>query len=408
MFDISVPNLLFFCLLGGSVYKIVKPVWKFVRIQKTSCFDVDLTGCWLCDKGTNLLAQALKSYNTLNWWRLFYFFSFHRITAAKAFEALQVALRDATLHTLLLDNNRIGYDGACALADALRSNQTLLHLNLNNNNTGSLGAQAFASALQCNTTLQTLKMFNNCIDWCGATAIGRALSRNCTLKHLDLQWNQITSEGVQSLADALCDNHSLQSLLLSYNRIGDVGARHLARALWHNRGLRILDLTKTDIGDSGTQALAHALLTNRTLHNLQLSKNKIGELGLRAMAGCIFRNTALSTLSLPSERMCPRTGAFLMRALRCNATLFDVSFSYYDYDDNTYRNVVGCGMVLRTLHIESRNFGLLYKQKKFARRIMCAYRQALLLSRCDQSALPRAMVTDVHMSMRLLMQHAVF
>ena len=49
---------------------------------------------------------------------------------------------DPTLTHLKLDCNRIGAEGARALAEALRLNRTLIHLNLDSNQMGDEGAQA--------------------------------------------------------------------------------------------------------------------------------------------------------------------------------------------------------------------------------------------------------------------------
>eukprot|EP00984_Skeletonema_dohrnii_P008654 scaffold3211_cov91-Skeletonema_dohrnii-CCMP3373.AAC.7 len=94
----------------------------------------------------------------------------------------------------LLDN-KIGKEGAIALAEALKENTTLTTLTLGWNGIDKEGAIALAEALKENTTLTALKLENNFIDNEGAIALAEALKENTTLTSLNLEYNEIGDEG---------------------------------------------------------------------------------------------------------------------------------------------------------------------------------------------------------------------
>jgi len=92
------------------------------------------------------------------------------------------------LTELNISNNKIGSEGAAALASALRVNRVLKTLDLFNNRIGDEGAKALASALRVNGVLKSLNIHRNNIGDKGAAAIGEALRGNGVLKSIDLRW----------------------------------------------------------------------------------------------------------------------------------------------------------------------------------------------------------------------------
>ena len=102
------------------------------------------------------------------------------------------------------------YEGAAALAGALKTNTALTTLNLLENNIGHEGA-ALAGALKTNTALTTLNLLENNIGHEGAAALAGALKTNAALTTLILSWNNNTcigDEGAAALAGALKTNRN--------------------------------------------------------------------------------------------------------------------------------------------------------------------------------------------------------
>ncbi|GAQ89834.1 hypothetical protein KFL_005680010, partial [Klebsormidium nitens] len=236
--------------------------------------------------------------------------------------------------------NRIGDEGARALAEALGKEGTchaLQTLDLHSNDIGVEGARALATALGKEGTcpnLQTLNLRYNQIGYDGAQALATALGKEGTcpnLQTLDLYSYDIGDEGAQALATALgkegtCSN--LQTLDLSLNQIGDEGARALATALGKEgtcSALQTLNLYYNQIGVEGARALATALGKEGTCPNLQtldLEEHQIGDDGARALATAFADANArcLSTIAFITA-FCLDLDDLFMRCARSRTKL---------------------------------------------------------------------------------------
>ena len=207
---------------------------------------------------------------------------------------------NTNLKTLYLKKNKIGDEGAKALAEKVNLNG----LSLSYNKIGNEGAKALAQS----TTLKWLYLSNNKIGYEGAEALAKsttlttlrlkknkvtknkmmgdkeanALAKNTTLRSLRLNSNEITNEG----AEALAKNTTLTTLTLKNNKIKDEGAKALAK----NANLRVLSLRGNNIGITGAQAF----IQDNNLIWLSLSDNKMGDEGAKILA----QNTTLKTLHL--------------------------------------------------------------------------------------------------------------
>ncbi len=186
-----------------------------------------------------------------------------------------------SLTSLYLGANEIGAEGAKAIAEALRVNRDLIELSLYRNQSGNEGARAIAETLKTNQSLTKLNLEGNGIDSEGARAIAEALKTNQSLTTLDLSYSGIGSEGAKAIAEALKTNQSLISLDIKARslstKIGSEGAKAIAEALKTNQSLTTLDLWGANIGHKGVKAIAEALKTNQSLTYLSLEDNNIGD-----------------------------------------------------------------------------------------------------------------------------------
>ena len=85
---------------------------------------------------------------------------------------------------LLLHGEKIGDDGAVALAKELGTDRNLKLLDLWSNGIGPAGAGALATALASNTVLQKLYLNENAIGPEGAASMAKAITTNRVLQSL--------------------------------------------------------------------------------------------------------------------------------------------------------------------------------------------------------------------------------
>jgi uncharacterized protein (TIGR02996 family) len=156
----------------------------------------------------------------------------------------------ANLTTLDLGGNKIGDEGAVALASSPHLAK-LTSLDLNMNEIGDEGAVALASSRHL-ANLTTLGLYGNRIGAEGAKALAGS-SHLANLATLDLRGNDIGDEGTEALAGSP-HPANLTWLNLGRNGIGDEGAKALAGSP-HLAKLTSLELHDNEIGDEGTEAL---------------------------------------------------------------------------------------------------------------------------------------------------------
>ena len=167
-----------------------------------------------------------------------------------------------SLRTLRLAQNRIGDEGATALAAALDDAHCPLRaLSLPHNTIGARGGRKLGPALAHNTFMRRLDLRSNNLRNAGSAALGRALGagQGISLRRLDLAGNCVGDEGAAELAAGLSNNFKLRQLNLASNDLADEGARALAPALARNYSLGGVDLSFTRMNQPGLEAIDAAL-----------------------------------------------------------------------------------------------------------------------------------------------------
>jgi Ran GTPase-activating protein (RanGAP) involved in mRNA processing and transport len=154
-------------------------------------------------------------------------------------------------------------------------------------------------SLSCNAADLTILNLNyQGIGNHGASKLAQALKTNQTLVVLFLDGNAISASGVKELADSLSAHPRLRQLFMSCNPIGDRGAQYLAEAL-NGTSLRLLKLADCQIGSAGAAAVARALRQNRTLTKLVIESNPlVGVEGAISLANGLKVNDTLTHLDL--------------------------------------------------------------------------------------------------------------
>ncbi|KAL0235758.1 hypothetical protein GEMRC1_002340 [Eukaryota sp. GEM-RC1] len=180
--------------------------------------------------GVKVLAEALKTNSTMEelnfnasasaippsisialWIKLsFEIVELHFKPSAKA-------IIPSYITSLFLDCNRIGAEGAIALAETLKTNITLEKLYLHDNSMGGEGVIALANALKTNSTVTEIILSNNVIYDEGAFAFAELLKINSTLTILDLSGNPLGPEGATTLAEVMEVNSSITEIDVTVN-----------------------------------------------------------------------------------------------------------------------------------------------------------------------------------------------
>jgi len=215
-------------------------------------------------------------------------------------DTLVNSLFTCNIHTLVIDNNPIGPDGAQYLSMALAQGQSLVTLKANGCALGDEGVIAICKALTANKSLLTLELGSNSCGDRAAAAMGRVLKVNQVLEGLSLWKNGILAGGAKSLfCDGLAANSSLQWLGLGGNAISAEGAGYVAQGLSTNGGLQWLALGGNGLGDQGAVKIAAVLKDDGCqLQSIGLGGNGISDQGIRFICAALWTNTFVESLGL--------------------------------------------------------------------------------------------------------------
>ena len=118
-----------------------------------------------------------------------------------------------TLQYLDISENPLGCKGVTYIAKALESNRTLNYLCIAETDCSDNKTSRVLEV--CNLRLPFLPRINK-VGKDGAVALAGALRVNNSLKELHLRDNDITDEGFKCLAEALLENTALEELCVKY------------------------------------------------------------------------------------------------------------------------------------------------------------------------------------------------
>ena len=207
-----------------------------VAIMERASLHADVAGNWIGDASSTLTALP------------------------HAFQLSLLPLAQmASLASLDLSSNLLGFPGAALLAAALPLMAKLTSLDLGDNLFGAAGATSLAAVLPSVATLASLNLFNNRIGPAGTASLAVALPQMASLTSLVLSHNQLGAAGVEALAGVLPDSPNLAALDLSGNELQAAAtAKSLAAALPLATSLTTLNLKWTELGAEEAMSLAAA------------------------------------------------------------------------------------------------------------------------------------------------------
>ncbi|XP_015775400.1 PREDICTED: nucleotide-binding oligomerization domain-containing protein 2-like isoform X3 [Acropora digitifera] len=141
------------------------------------------------------------------------------------------------LNLQTVDCSRLNKELVAVCIEALKTNSTVTRLVVHDCNIDDANAAELAGQLKENSTLQ---LSGNRVGNEGADALAKGLKENSTLTSLILDYNQIGDVGADALAKGLKENSTLTLLYLSGNQVRDLGADALGKGWKENSMLRFL------------------------------------------------------------------------------------------------------------------------------------------------------------------------
>ena len=176
-----------------------------------------------------------------------------------------------TLRELVVSNADVDDDECNQLMSALQINKSLTELDLSRN---LIGASENLNVVKPDLVT-------------GGEAVAEMLRTNETLKVLNLSWNAIRGDSAIDLATSLRDNQTLRKLILAYNTFGDKGSQYMGMSLITNRSIEVLDLSYNSVSPAAAMVIANAFVDNSSLRLLNLDGNKVGVRGAAALLGAL-------------------------------------------------------------------------------------------------------------------------
>ena len=147
-----------------------------------------------------------------------------------------------TLQKLNLSSNNLMDDGAAAISDGLKSNNTLLELNNSENGTTNKGTQEIAKAILIYSSLQNISISKNYISSEGLLYFMKAVKNNCSLQVVNITHNNVTRSGFTNIKQCIETLQHRIQIIASWNEINSNGK--LAAKIYK---ASIPDITKEEV-----------------------------------------------------------------------------------------------------------------------------------------------------------------
>ena len=172
-------------------------------------------------------------------------------------------IKSNLINSLNLPGNKIGDDGAKAIAEALKENTSVTNLDLSSNAISDEGAKAIAEALKENTTITSLDLDENQIGAAGAKDIVDFIRRNVELLQevAEEALNNIdATDKVLNINDLMrltnCDKYLLKTLITEEGA-NQLITKYLAPNYFNNHALKIIGVYNEVCSTSNPQAETH-------------------------------------------------------------------------------------------------------------------------------------------------------
>jgi len=193
-------------ITGAGAQELAKGI-----TSNLSLTELNLSDNKVDDAGVASLAQALAAKPAITTCNL----NGNQITGSGVKSLSEhIGNNERSFSNLQLNNNKLGDDGASAVANLIKANSTITHVHLSGNGIGDSGVAALCSALGPDSLVVDLDLSDNNITSAGASSIEKLLKNNTTIIKLNLSGNS-KLQGNESLAALMSEGFSFPSFVLS-------------------------------------------------------------------------------------------------------------------------------------------------------------------------------------------------
>jgi len=129
------------------------------------------------------------------------------------------------LNKLNISKNKLGYEGAKHLAEALKQMKSLTHLDLSNNDIGDTGVLEILKSVKDYSALEYFDLSGNRIGKtshgieCGEI-LNEYLHTNRVLEHLKMNWNNLRGIIGEKIIEGLVHCYSIKTVEFNNNLLG--------------------------------------------------------------------------------------------------------------------------------------------------------------------------------------------
>ena len=248
-----------------------------------------------------------------------------------------LAKDNTALERLDLRTNQIEWDGALALADALRGDNALTDLLIGD--CTEEGMDEIINAARERNRLRFLSLASSRLHprWyplaSTITSLAEYVASSTSLQHLDLK--SIYIEEDEALWMALLQNRSLTSLNLS--DCDFIDDEYLMEILERDAPLTTLNLSHNNLQPVLGTRILQAVSRKNVMTDLDLSDTLLTSLGLYGeVAQSLIANTSLTALNLSDNAICtsPTASAHLATIIRENSHLTTLRLANTGIDDS--------------------------------------------------------------------------
>ncbi|KAJ2799638.1 Ran GAP Rna1 [Coemansia guatemalensis] len=288
-----------------------------------------------------------------------------KLTTAEDIAPYLEELRNvAILEELRLNGNTIGAEAATALAETLKTKETLKIATLHDIFTSRLKDEvkesviAICAALSELPSLVEVNLSDNAFGPLGAEAMADFLSKHTGLQVLKLNNNGLGINGGKTIANALikcqalCEEQgkepSLHTIICGRNRLENGSAPVFAQAFAALKTLREVRMPQNGIRPEGIAELVGGLANNSKLAILDLQDNTFTESGSKALAEALIKWEALEIINIGDCLLGSKGGRVIIEALKDRETLKTINLQYNEIE---YDGAIALAESLRGLKL---------------------------------------------------------